>query len=281
MIVFAERNLYLNFTKERVTKMYEIAVCDDCKSDRVSLIKKIRKNGTDQMKLRIHEFSSGLELLNAMERVKFSVVFLDIQMPGLDGEKTARKLRELDSRLLLVFCTGFVYPNTNNFDLEVCRFIRKDMSNETIEGYIKIVLNKMVELSTLPSLLAYHYKKQLIIDADHIVYIEKYKKSTRIHLADYAYRKYGIPAHEKWLTPSIRLAGTLEEAYEKLKGYGFGCPHTSYIVNFSSLCTCTGTSLTLYGVDGDFSITRSQSSEFNKQKVLYMRQNSMEGRDSL
>lgn len=261
--------------------MYEIAVCDDCQIDRDRLIKKIQCNQKKKVTIRIHEFCSGIELLNAMKNINFSVVFLDIQMPGLDGEETAIKIREIDTRLLLVFCTGFAQPNPNNFDMEVCRFIRKDMDDQVIDRYVKFVLNKMVEISNVPSILAYHYKTQIMIEAKHIIYIEKFKKSTRIHLAEYAYGIYGFSIEDVKAGPEIRLDGTLECAYEKLKGHGFGCPHSSYIINFSNLCTCTGKNLTLAGIKGDFSIARSKSKEFNQQKALYMKMNCMGGVDSI
>lgn len=49
--------------------MYDIAVCDDDALDRSLLIARIEENKLCQMGVRIHEYSSGTELLSAMEKI--------------------------------------------------------------------------------------------------------------------------------------------------------------------------------------------------------------------
>lgn len=49
-------------------------------------------------------FATGEELLAAKRR--FDIVFLDIQMEGLNGIETARILREKQEETILVFVTG-------------------------------------------------------------------------------------------------------------------------------------------------------------------------------
>lgn len=58
---------------------------------------------------RILEFSSGEGILNWVEKHpgELTLIFLDIEMPGIDGMETAHKLRALSRELQLVFVTGY------------------------------------------------------------------------------------------------------------------------------------------------------------------------------
>lgn len=243
--------------------MYEIAVCDDSKKDRERLIQRI-KQCPNQKELRIHEFESGLELLEAMKDITFVAVFLDIQMQGLDGDETAKRIRLLDTNLVLVFYTGFAEPTPKRIEVQPFRYIMKNMSDYQIDEYIMAALNRVAELSGTPILTANLRKRPIYINPKHVIYIEKYKKSMRIQLAQSAYEIYDIQAERSGSYPDIRLIGSLESIYERLKSHGFGCPHDSYIINFSYLCTCTGKKLKLVGISDDFPIARSKAKEFNK-----------------
>lgn len=82
--------------------MLRIAICDDNELDRRRLLAQIEAK-KQEYEIQLQEFSSGEELLDAMQQVQFSGVFLDIQMQGMDGEAVARKIREKDAGLCLYF----------------------------------------------------------------------------------------------------------------------------------------------------------------------------------
>ena len=50
-------------------------------------------------------FTDGLEILEEYRPV-YDIIFLDVEMPQLDGMETARRIRELDSDVLLIFITN-------------------------------------------------------------------------------------------------------------------------------------------------------------------------------
>ena len=86
--------------------MFDIAVCDDSELDRNLLIEEIRKCEKYRETVRFLQYSSGKELLAALELARFSLIFLDIQMQGMDGERTAEEIRKMDDSVVLVFYTG-------------------------------------------------------------------------------------------------------------------------------------------------------------------------------
>ena len=260
----------INLTERKEDSMYNIAVCDDSPMDREHLIERIKSMDVQQ-ELCIHEFSSGTELLEIMKNIRFAAIFLDIQMEGMNGDETAKRIRELDSTVVLVFYTGIATPTPERFEVTPFRYLVKTMPISKFNEYVKATLDKAAECNSMPSLAANLQKRSLFIDSRYVIYIEKYKKSTRIELVPSAYEIYGIEADKNGKYPDVRLSEALELTYEKLKDYGFGYPHGSYIINFQYISTCTSKSLGLEGVNGQFPIARSKAKEFNKLKGQFIR----------
>lgn len=76
--------------------MYKIAICDDDKRYRKTIREIIEhKNSLPENEIRFYEYESGNELLKHTD-ILHELVFIDIRMPGLDGNQTALKLRNCD-----------------------------------------------------------------------------------------------------------------------------------------------------------------------------------------
>lgn len=250
--------------------MYEIAICDDLPVDRRILIEDILKYGKYQNQIRFHEYSSGNELLNAMGEVRFGVIFLDVKMEGIDGEKTAKEIRKIDDSVVLVFYTGYAEPSAQSFEVQPYRFIKKNMSENDRMRSIAASLDKMAELANSPILEAKWEGNRLFLRPDDIIYIEKYRKNVRVYLSEAAKQKYEICSFDN-CEPEIRISSKLENIYEVLKKYGFGYPHDSYIINYKYLLSCNKTGIRLYGCPNTFfKISRSKSVEFNRLKREFL-----------
>lgn len=257
--------------------MFRIAICDDRVEDRALLTEYIMQEKGDE-EFTIYEYASGMELLSAMERIQFHIIFLDIQMEGMDGNETARDIRKMDMCVVLVFYTGYAEPTPITFEVQPYRYLMKNSPAEIMTQYVQESLHKMRLDAQVPTLRANVGKMQIVVKAEHILYIEKYKKTTRIHLADYALRLYDIPRDENGELPNLRLAEKLSDVYQKLKRYGFGWPHDSYIINFRYLSSCTAKEFHLADLKNDFQIARSKSKEFNTLKKLFMQAKYVEGK---
>ena len=74
--------------------MYKIAICDDDKNYREKIEKVIETEGIlPKSEIRFYEYESGKELLKNAD-ILHDLVFMDMRMPGLDGNKSVLKLRE-------------------------------------------------------------------------------------------------------------------------------------------------------------------------------------------
>lgn len=87
-----------------------IAIVDDSPSDSARLEGFVRGWFTEDSRRPelgcVRRYGSGEELLGDFEAGNVHVVFMDIIMAGLNGIETARKLRESDPRVLIVFITS-------------------------------------------------------------------------------------------------------------------------------------------------------------------------------
>lgn len=252
--------------------LFEIAVCDDSELDRRQLIERIRKVKAYEPVLHFHEYENGRALLDAMNRIRFSVIFLDVQMEYIDGEKTAEEIRKIDNDVILVFHTGYAEPSPRSFEVQPYRYMKKNMTDEQQERYITDVLEKMVRSEDVPVLFVKCEGRKLYLRPCDIVYIEKCNKTTRAYISEAAAKKYQVDV--KW---EFRIPDRLERLYHILEPYGFGYPHNSYIVNFEYILSYTEKEFVLEGYENiSFRATRSKDAEFRNRMQRFFGQKAEE-----
>ena len=118
----------------------DIAVVDDEKAIREHICGLVEER---QPESRIEAYATGEELLASGKR--FDIVFLDIQMEGMNGIEAARSLREKNANLgvedtVLVFITGIRDYVFDAFDLYAFQYLLKPID----EGKFAEVLERAV-----------------------------------------------------------------------------------------------------------------------------------------
>lgn len=113
-----------------------IAICDDEKNIRELIANKVEKQYPDA---EIIFFQSGEELLLVDESI--DILFLDIQMSGIDGMETARELRKKDKSVILVFVTAVEEYVFQAFDVRAFNYIVKPID----DGKFSDVLHRAVD----------------------------------------------------------------------------------------------------------------------------------------
>lgn len=244
--------------------MYDIAICDDNAADREWLRELLLDNEKCPEEINIHEFGSGEEMLDCMADQRFTLIFLDIQMDGMDGNDTAKEIRKQDNKLLLVFITGFVEPTTLSFEVQPFRYLMKQMPVAELHKNITAIFEKMILDSELPLLSAKIRGRNVMLSLDDIIYIEKYKRKSRLHLSPWATAYFKVQKHE-----DVVCDKKLNQIYDQLKCYGFGCPHDSYVINIRYVTEASSKSFRLKGIDNEFSITRTKAHQFSSQKNIH------------
>ena len=79
--------------------MLRVAVAEDNPKDRERLLGFLKQYGEEKkVQIEIAEYTDGSELLEQY-RPCYDVIFLDVEMPHMDGIKAAEKIREMDEEI--------------------------------------------------------------------------------------------------------------------------------------------------------------------------------------
>lgn len=89
--------------------MLRIGICDDSADARDSLRFALEKIIEEDREEIVYEFSSGSGAVRWLKNHpgEIDLLFLDVEMEGVNGMEAAAQIREFDSRLMIVFCTGY------------------------------------------------------------------------------------------------------------------------------------------------------------------------------
>ncbi len=95
----------------------------------------------------IHTFMKSEELLEFAGKEHIDIAFLDINMRGITGLELAEKLEKINSRLNIIFVTGFNDYKSEAMDLHASGYIMKPATAEDILGEIRFLRFPVVEES--------------------------------------------------------------------------------------------------------------------------------------
>jgi len=108
--------------------MYNIAVVDDDASDRGEILGHLERYRREKDKsFTVTEFDNAVKFLEGYNPA-YDIVFIDIQMPYLDGMTAAGKLRELDPYVLIVFVTNMQQYAIKGYAVNALDFIIKPIN---------------------------------------------------------------------------------------------------------------------------------------------------------
>ncbi|HCR40969.1 MAG TPA: DNA-binding response regulator [Lachnospiraceae bacterium] len=121
-----------------------IGVCDDNDIIRKEIIEfchRFRESSLIQYE--IVGFSSGEKLL-AYEKL-IDILFLDIQMRGINGVKTAEKIREKDDSMIIIFLTGFRAFMQEGYRVKAFRYLLKPIKEEELAIALREAIEDMTK----------------------------------------------------------------------------------------------------------------------------------------
>ncbi len=83
----------------------KLLIIDDDQSDHMLMQRAMKQAGFE---FEITTVFTGEEGMQKVEMLKPHIIILDCSMPGMDGFEVCRKIKEFDSHLKIVICTGVV-----------------------------------------------------------------------------------------------------------------------------------------------------------------------------
>ena len=235
----------------------DIAVVDDEKAIREHICGLVEEQ---QPESRIETYATGEELLASGKR--FDIVFLDIQMEGMNGIEAARSLREKNANLgvedtVLVFITGIRDYVFDAFDLYAFQYLLKPID----EGKFAEVLERAVREAAKKKerRVLFIKSRNLTLDQSEILYIESRAKKVEIHT----------------VRQTIEIYAAMDELEGQL-GDGFYRCHRAYIVNMDCITEYDSESITLTNGDRVY-LTKKKYGEFVKAYMWHLQNGGVPG----
>ncbi len=128
--------------------MLQIAICDDVVEQTLMLQTYIREYcERNHAEYRLHIYGSGKELVSDAQ--KYDIIFLDIEMPGLDGIETGRKIRIKNCKCRIIMATVMVERMREAFFIEAFRFIVKPFERAEVEEALGACIKRVLGSSSI------------------------------------------------------------------------------------------------------------------------------------
>lgn len=192
-----------------------IIICDDRIDDRKNLSDLLSDYGEKKnYEFAITEYDSGEQLCEEQSALEAcQILFLDINMQGMDGLKTAMRIKEKYPKLPVVLVTAYMNYALDGYKVKASRFLLKDNLADTIEECMDDLI---AEINKNRRILEFRFVEGTIkLYADDIIYIE-----TELHKNVFYTEKGTFQIYKK-----------LDELENEFKDMGFVRAHLSFLVN--------------------------------------------------
>jgi two-component system response regulator LytT len=223
-----------------------IAVCDDEELFRIefkSVLDKVLINAEYD----IDTFSSGSSLYEAFLKNPFDLVFLDIEMPGIDGITLAKRLRAVSENVQIVFLTSHIEYALEGYEVNALRYLVKPVDMNKLSEVLKYIQDKK---NNSRQIMIKQEGEDIVIDISDIIYMESMDKNVRIVTSKSEYiTRYNISDYE-----------------EELKNSGFLRIHRGYLISLSKVKKIVKNDVVM---DGDISLPVSRSNIKTLKDALY------------
>ncbi len=208
--------------------MKNIAIVEDEDAAAAVLTSYIEKySATTGQSFNVVRFKSGSEFIADYKQV-YAVVFMDIQMPGLNGFDTAVALRKLDKTVSLVFITSLVQFAQKGYEVDAVSFLVKPVSY--FDFSLKFGKALDIYVMNEERVLIVKYRGGMCrISTDKLMYVEIISHRLYYHLID----------------DVIEVTGVLSQVEKELGEYGFLRCNKCYLVNPKFVIGVKGSDVTV------------------------------------
>lgn len=170
------------------------------------------------------EFENPIDSLKYLQENKVDVVFLDINMPELDGMSLGKILTKLNPNIKIIFITAYRDYAAEAFEIKAFDYLLKPYSEKRITE----VLNNLTmikdnsptkEVEKINKVTIFLDEKMVVLSLDEIYYIEVSEKESLVYTQNEIY------------TSKLKIS-KWEEILPKNKFYR---THRAYIVNLDKI----------------------------------------------
>ncbi|WEV69348.1 LytTR family DNA-binding domain-containing protein [Bifidobacterium sp. ESL0775] len=158
-------------------------------------------------------FDDGAKIVEGYRPI-YDILLLDIEMKEMDGMEAARRIRKIDSSVVIVFITNASQYAINGYEVRALSYLLKPVPYFAFSQEIKRSI-ETVRRQADDSMLFEAGSQRTRIELKSIVYIESIRHTIIIHTLD----------------GKLSVTSTLKELEAQLAGHDFFRSNSCYLVN--------------------------------------------------
>lgn len=144
----------------------------------------------------------------------YDILLLDIEMKHMDGMSAARRIRERDNSVVIIFITAAPQYAINGYEVQALSYLLKPVPYFAFRQELKRSID-MVRRHTDEAMLLEAGGKQIRLELPDVLYIESIRHTIIVHT----------------LSGKLSVSGTLKEFEERLTEQDFFRSNSCYLVN--------------------------------------------------
>lgn len=229
----------------------KIAICDDEAIFRESLKRRL-EDYYHSLDVWIQGFASGEDLLSGFERNQYDLLFLDIEMPGLDGFETAKRLKERFPDIVVIFLTSHTDLAMEGYEVQAFRFLAKPVVEEKLLAALRAFEDKL------------HKEQKITVTENGI---QKFIRCSEI----YYMKSENVYLQIATKKETYCIRKKMKELLGEIPQDMFLPVHRSYIINLKYVKSFNGKEVILED-DVCIPVSKGKRDYFKQQMMRYMKE---------
>lgn len=162
--------------------MLEIAVCEDDKYSRIQIVRLLEKCAEIQeIEISVREFENGEKLLREIRAgLGIHLIYMDIEMDGINGLNTAKMIRERDHTVQIIFVTNYETYALEGYKSRPFDYLVKPVDEREFRGTFQEVIE---EIRRNEMYFVYESARiQIKLPMKEILYFQSSNKRIEVHM---------------------------------------------------------------------------------------------------
>lgn len=240
--------------------IFKLAIIEDEQDAMDNILEFLKQYESDKkIEFAYFTYQNAFQFLSDFKMNEFHIVFMDINMPGINGMEAAKEMREKDKDVCLIFVTDLAQYAIKGYEVEAYDFIVKPINFD----HLSLKLNRVIPLIEKKSNYETASQKQiyipkgnnkngLILIPSNVKYIDVSGHNTIVHLTD----------------EEIKVNMSLNKLEKLLPDCFFRCNHC-YIVNLKYVTRITRYECEM-ATGEKLSVSRPRKKEFREALMKYL-----------